>query len=161
MSWCVICITPNFAEGRDIIAIWTLPSVNTGKEAAPSPFRSISFKSVSSCTTRMGRTIPSFRIASEMERAKWRDFRSLLNLKERKMFDQMFSYVRFYNSACKMQASPVVFHSVTMSVLFHHYKQLMELTGKKKKAKPTEWPSRFQTPPWQAKLENWMSRRYE
>jgi hypothetical protein len=81
----------------------------------------------------MGRTIPSFRIAAEMERAKWRDFRSLLNLKDRKMFDQMFSYVRFYNSACMMQANPVLFHSVMMSILFHHYKQLMKLSDKKKK----------------------------
>jgi hypothetical protein len=80
----------------------------------------------------MGRTIPSFRIAAEMERVKWRPFRSLLNRKDRKMFDQMYSYVRFYNSACMMQASPVVFHSVIMSIMFHHYKQLMKLTDVKK-----------------------------
>jgi hypothetical protein len=81
----------------------------------------------------MGRTIPSFRIAAEMERAKWRDFRSILNRKDRKMFDEMFSYARFYNSACMMQASPVVFHSVIMSIMYHHYKQLMKLSDKKKK----------------------------
>jgi hypothetical protein len=52
-----------------------------------------------------------------------------------------------------MQASPDVFNSVMISILFHHYKQLMELTGKKEKAKAAEWPSKFQTPPWQAKLE--------
>jgi hypothetical protein len=52
---------------------------------------------------KMGRTIPSFRIAAEMERTEWRKFRSLLNMKDRNMFDQMFSYVRFYNSACMMQ----------------------------------------------------------
>jgi hypothetical protein len=104
----------------------------------------------------MGRTIPSFRIAAEMERAKWRDFRSLLNKKDRKSFDEMFSYVRYYNSACMMQASPVIFHSVMVSILFHHYRQLMELTGKKQKANPSQWLSRFQTPPWQAKLEGWI-----
>jgi hypothetical protein len=79
----------------------------------------------------MGRTIPSFRIAAEMEHARWRDFRSLLNLKDRKIFDQMFSYVRYYNSACMMQASPDVFRSVMISILFHHYKQLMKLKGMK------------------------------
>jgi hypothetical protein len=81
----------------------------------------------------MGRTIPSFRIAAEIERAKWRNFRSLLNLKDRKMFDEMFSYVRFYNSACMMQANPVVFHSVIMSIKFQHYKQLIKLKDKKNK----------------------------
>jgi hypothetical protein len=79
----------------------------------------------------MGRTIPSFRIAAEMERARWRDFRSLLDMKDRKMFDQMFSYVRYYNSACMMQANPNVFQSVMISILFHHYKQLMNLKGMK------------------------------
>ena len=80
----------------------------------------------------MGRTIPSFRIAAEMERANWRDFRSLLpNMIDKKLFDQMFSYVRYYNSNCMMQASPNVFHSVMISILFHHYKQLMNLKGMK------------------------------
>jgi hypothetical protein len=43
----------------------------------------------------MGRTIPSFRIAAEMERANWLDFRSKLNMKDRKSFDEMFSFVRY------------------------------------------------------------------
>jgi len=36
----------------------------------------------------MGRTIPSFRIASEIEEGKWRPFRSALDKKDRKMFDE-------------------------------------------------------------------------
>jgi hypothetical protein len=79
----------------------------------------------------MGRTIPSFRIAAEMERAKSRDFRSKLKMKDRKEFDQMFSHVRYYNSNCMMQPSPVVFLSVMISILFHHYKQLMKVKGMK------------------------------
>jgi hypothetical protein len=86
----------------------------------------------------MGRTIPSFRIAAEIERANWRPFRALLNRKDRRAFDQMFSYVRFYNSACMMQASPIVFQSVIMSILFQHYKQLMDLIGKKRTG-PQAW----------------------
>jgi hypothetical protein len=81
----------------------------------------------------MGRTIPSFRIAAEMERVKWRPFRLLLNKKDRKLFDEMFSYVRFYNSACMMAARPFIFHSVMISILFQHYKQLRELGEVKKK----------------------------
>ncbi|HEX7178563.1 MAG TPA: hypothetical protein VF220_02485 [Nitrososphaeraceae archaeon] len=56
---------------------------------------------------RMGRTIPSFRIAAEMERVRWRSFRSLLNRKDRKMFDEMFSYARLYNSAGMMAATNI------------------------------------------------------
>lgn len=80
----------------------------------------------------MGRTIPSFRIAAEMEAVKWRDFRLALNRKDRKSFDQMLSYVRLYNSACMMVARPFVSHSVLISILFQHYKQLMQLVEKKK-----------------------------
>jgi len=39
----------------------------------------------------MGRTIPSYRIASEMEIRKWRLFRKLLDKKDRKKFDDMLS----------------------------------------------------------------------
>lgn len=66
----------------------------------------------------MGRTIPPFRIAAEMERAKWRDFRSILINEDRKLFDEMFSYSRSYNSACMLQSKPIVFYSVMISILF-------------------------------------------
>jgi hypothetical protein len=72
----------------------------------------------------MGRSIPSFRIAEEIEEPKWRPFRLLLNEKDRKMFDEKFSYARLYNSACMMAAWSVVIHAVLMSILFEHYKQL-------------------------------------
>ena len=39
----------------------------------------------------MGRTIPSFRIASMMEEKEWKPFRKDLDKKDRKMFDGMFS----------------------------------------------------------------------
>jgi hypothetical protein len=96
----------------------------------------------------MGRTIPSFRIAAEMERETWRDFRSKLpNMKDKKEFDQMFSLVRLYNSNCMMQANPVVFHSVMMSILFHHYKQLMKLKGMKNILLPlNQNPEHLQNP---------------
>jgi hypothetical protein len=112
----------------------------TGIGSSPSPLRSICFISVVSCIMMMGRTIPSFRIAAEMERGKWRDFRSLLNRKDRKSFDQMFSYVRYYNSNCMMQANPVLFYSVMMSILFHLYKQLMNLKGMKNILLPLNRP---------------------
>jgi hypothetical protein len=36
----------------------------------------------------VGRTVPSFRIAAEIERTKWKQFRSYLDNKDRKMFDE-------------------------------------------------------------------------
>ena len=47
----------------------------------------------------MSRTIPSYRIATEMKRSKWKIFRQRLGKEDRKEFDKMFSYSRLYNSA--------------------------------------------------------------
>jgi hypothetical protein len=37
----------------------------------------------------MGRTIPSFRIALEMEERRWKPFRNALDKSDRKKFDEM------------------------------------------------------------------------
>jgi len=63
----------------------------------------------------MGRTIPSYRIASEMEIRKWRPFRKLLDKQDRKKFDDMLSIPRFYNVAATMACRPVLIHVFLMS----------------------------------------------
>ena len=75
----------------------------------------------------MGRTIPSYRIASEIEILKWRPFRKLLDKQDRKIFDEMFSYTRLYNAAGTMACRPILIHVILMSIIFEHYKQLREI----------------------------------
>ena len=48
---------------------------------------------------QMGRTIPSFRIAFEMERAEWKPFRNALDKSDRKKFDEMWDIPLWYISA--------------------------------------------------------------
>ena len=72
----------------------------------------------------MGRTIPSYRIASEMEIRKWRPFRKLLDKQDRKKFDDMLSIPRFYNVTGTMACRPVLIHTILMSIIFERYKQL-------------------------------------
>ena len=87
----------------------------------------------------MGRTVPSFRMAAEIERRKWTQFRSYLDKKDRKTFDQMYDYVKLNNAACSNACRPVVIHSVLMSIIFEHYKQLTRLMDERKvKAKTKE-----------------------
>jgi hypothetical protein len=76
----------------------------------------------------MGRTTPSFRIASVMEEKEWKLFRNSLDKSERKIFDDMFSIAHMYNSVCSYSANPIRIHPIFMSIIFHHYKQLMQLT---------------------------------
>jgi hypothetical protein len=76
----------------------------------------------------MGRTIPSFRIASIMEEKEWKPFRNLLDKSDRKIFDNMFSISHLYNSACSYSAKPIRIQPICMCIIFHHYKQLKQLT---------------------------------
>jgi hypothetical protein len=89
----------------------------------------------------MGKTVPLFRIAAEIERTKWKQFRSYLDKKDRKMFDQMYDCVKLYNTACMMACRPVVILSVLMSIIFEHYKQLLQLESKIDRKEPEHMTS--------------------
>jgi hypothetical protein len=79
----------------------------------------------------MGRTVPSFRIASEVEIRKWRPFRKLLDKQDRKKFDEMLNISRLYNVAGTMAARPVLIHVILISIIFEHYKQLTKIVTEK------------------------------
>jgi hypothetical protein len=74
----------------------------------------------------MGRTIPSFRIALEMEKEDWKPFRNALDKSDRKKFDDMFDIPRLYTSACSYAAVPVRLYPILMSILLYHYKELTQ-----------------------------------
>ena len=81
---------------------------------------------------KVGRTVPSFRIAAEIERTKWKQFRSFLDKNDRNMFDQMYDHFKSHSAACSNACRPVVVHSVLMSIIFQHYKQLTSLMDRQK-----------------------------
>jgi hypothetical protein len=74
----------------------------------------------------MGRTIPSFRIAFEMEREEWKPFRNALDKSDRKKFDDMWDIPRWYVSACSYSAQYVRLHPILMSILLYDYKELTQ-----------------------------------
>jgi len=78
----------------------------------------------------LGRTVPSYRIATEIERNKWKTFREKLNKKDKKLFDQMFDYSRLYNSAGSNASRPESIHPILMSIIFEHSKQLNKILTK-------------------------------
>ena len=98
----------------------------------PTPNSDTFFKFKIKSFTGLGRTVPSFRIAAEIERTKWKQFRSQLDKSDRKKFDQMYDCVTLHNTACMMACRPVVIHTVLMSIIFEHYKQLTSLVDQKK-----------------------------
>ena len=76
----------------------------------------------------MGKTIPSFRIAFELEKQDWKPFRNALDKSDRKKFDDMFDIPRLYTSACSYAVQPVRLYPILMSILLHHFKELTECT---------------------------------
>ena len=75
----------------------------------------------------MGRTVPSYRIATDIERSKWKIFRQRLGKNDRKKFDEMMSYSRLYNSAGSNACRTQLIHPILMSIIFEHYKQLRHI----------------------------------
>ena len=61
-----------------------------------------------------------------MEKAEWKPFRNALDKSERKEFDDMFDIPRLYLSACSNSVQLVPLHPIIISILFHHYKELLE-----------------------------------
>ncbi len=74
----------------------------------------------------MGRTVPSFRLALEMEKADWKPFRNALSKTGRKEFDDMFDIPKLYISACSNSVQLVPLQPIIISILFHHYKELTQ-----------------------------------
>ena len=72
----------------------------------------------------MDRTVPSYRLASDREKRKWKPFRERLDKSERKLFDEMMSISRFYNVSGVGACKPVLIQPILMSIIFEHYKQL-------------------------------------
>jgi hypothetical protein len=76
----------------------------------------------------LGRTVPSFRIALAEEESEWKkEYRRYLGKRERKAFDEMFAIVRLYISACSNAVNPIRIHVIIVTILFHHFLDLMDI----------------------------------
>ena len=90
----------------------------------------------------MGRTVPSFRLAQICEECEWKEFRNALSKSERKEFDKMFATSRLYISACSYATKPIRIQPILMSVIFNHYKQLLDISKTLSEVKVNEPISR-------------------
>jgi hypothetical protein len=61
-----------------------------------------------------------------MEKEEWKAFRNALSKSDRKKFDEMWDIPRLYASACSNSCQLVPLHTIVMSILFYHYKELKE-----------------------------------
>lgn len=75
----------------------------------------------------MGRTVPSYRQALEMEIARWEGFRKALRGTDLEVFDKMMNACRAYASAGSMATRPILSEAMFMSILLVQQKELMEI----------------------------------
>lgn len=78
----------------------------------------------------MGRTIPSFRIASLMEEKRWKTYRQYLDKHEQKIFKHMFSIAYLFNSASSYSANPIRINPIMFSIALYHQKKISSLIKK-------------------------------
>lgn len=65
-----------------------------------------------------------------MEKKEWKPFRNALDKSERKIFDEMWDIPRLYVSDCSNSVQLVPFPPILMSILLHHFKELLECIRK-------------------------------
>jgi len=76
----------------------------------------------------LGKTVPSFRIALEVEIARWRGFRKALESdKEREAFDELMDMCRNNAMAAGSACNPIVFEPMVMSIMLAHQSSLRDL----------------------------------
>jgi hypothetical protein len=75
----------------------------------------------------MGRTIPSFRTALEVEIQSWSAFRKSLGKANRDNLDHLFDQARSNCMAAGNAVRPVVFEGMLMAIVFSHEKRLAHL----------------------------------
>lgn len=72
----------------------------------------------------MGKTVESYRIALDRELLKWNGFARALRREDRKAFDHLMDACRSYASAGSNATRPIIFESMTLSILLHQQKML-------------------------------------
>ena len=75
----------------------------------------------------MGRTVPSFRPALEMEIETWKDYRRALTPEEKKIFDKLLDYSRIHADAGSMAARPILSEFLFLSIMLEQEKRIEEL----------------------------------
>lgn len=78
----------------------------------------------------MGRTVPTFRMATESTFRNWNDFRRALSQEDREVFDRLSDKVRLHASAATVAAFLDPLEGAFLSILLEQEKELERLRKK-------------------------------
>jgi hypothetical protein len=79
---------------------------------------------------RLGRTVPSFRLALEDAIKRWDGYRRALRQSDREAFDRMMDACRLYVMASGNATRPDPLEAMLMSILLEHQLKLEMLAAK-------------------------------
>ena len=86
----------------------------------------------------MGKTVPSYRMALEMEIARWRGFRKTLPEADKEAFDELMDMCRSLGMASGNACNPILFECMAMSIMLAQENKFGELEYKINKLQPQE-----------------------
>ena len=75
----------------------------------------------------MGKTVPSYRYALELEIARWKGFRNALDSAGREAFDELMDMCRGFGMASGNACNPIIFEPMAISILLAQEEKLREL----------------------------------
>jgi hypothetical protein len=75
----------------------------------------------------MGRTVPPFRPALEVEIQSWEEFRRGLSPDDRRTFDDLISYTRNHADAGSLAARPELTQYMFMAMIIEHHNEILRL----------------------------------
>lgn len=76
----------------------------------------------------MGKTVPAYRIALELEISTWKSFRKALTSEEdREAFDELMDMCRIYASESSNATNPIIFEPMVISITLAQGKKLRRL----------------------------------
>ena len=78
----------------------------------------------------MGKTVPSYRMALEMEISRWRGFRKTLTETDKEAFDELMDMCRSFGMASGNACNPILFDCMAMSIMLAQENKLGELEYK-------------------------------
>jgi hypothetical protein len=87
----------------------------------------------------MGRTVPSFRLASMDELAEWRAYRKALPKDDRAAFDALVASARLYTSASSAAVRTSRFEGLAMAMVLNHQRllrQCIDLLAELRRGRP-------------------------
>jgi len=75
----------------------------------------------------MGKTVPSYRIALELEIATWKAFGKALNCEAQEAFSELMDMCRGFATESGNACNPVIFENMAISILLAQQEKLQKL----------------------------------